>query len=136
MLEVTEAKFGFNGDLKATMYYKIKRHVGEEKGKFHVGFMVVREPEINKNPILVVFKETPKNAIGICDPIIAQDWVKSVIENQGYFEELIYYTGVERVSSDPDAFMMDVPVGGIKFTDVKGNDLEGFKKTLDFLQVT
>ncbi|VVB54744.1 Uncharacterised protein [uncultured archaeon] len=127
MINVTETTFGFDGNLKAKIRYKVKRHLGESKGTFPVGF------GLQANPLrLIIFKDRQDNQIGECPPEMVKDWLGAAIADCGYYSELIYYTGVEELGHS-GTYAMDVPIGAIQWLDISAV-VEDFKKMLKYIE--
>lgn len=127
MLEVTDVKFGFTNDLKAKIMYKVKRHLDDTKGRFPVGFMLLKDPIR-----LLLFKDSPDNTIGMCPPELLKDWLGAAIADKGYTSEIIYYTGVEELGNS-GTFAMNVPRGVIQWMDLEVV-LGEFKRMLSLVE--
>jgi hypothetical protein len=132
-MKVIHAKFGFDERLKAAFYCKCKIGANEEgkAGIFGVQFAVIHpDPTPGRNALIAL--KDGKELLAMADPIIAVDWVKSVIAEKKYHWVHTYYSEVEHVSRQVNVIKLPFEVDG--YTEVPEDAIKELEKALVLLQ--
>lgn len=136
-MKVIRGKFGFDKDLKPAFFVSCKLdNVDEKDGHFPLTFAIVTIEQ--KKMLTAVQGETnigqntfkKEQIIAIANPIIAVFWLKSLIEEKKYRCVLTYYSDIEKIDNQVDAFM--VPFTAEHFTEIP--DVPGYEEMLKLLQ--